>query len=690
MLGVNPDFGIPFVQGDEAYLPSFLVFSQELKGRERSLLEEVRSFEWTRALRDFAAHESIHRILEEILGNFVRAASSGDAQHFFSRFQDLGVRLFRSGYPPTSCQLLVSGIEEYLQGVLIRHVDDPKAQARLTTQTALAGQEALAILLAAYYEEQARVMESQLQRMAEKARITSVLSETRFSDGNFEPLLNELLMVLPCERVSLTMLRERARAEDELTSTVKQEVARNRLIGPLEGEETLAEEGTAVAVLIEGAEQPHGRLTVWFASPYAASPERRELVHWVGAELGRRVRGMQPTTVAAPKMSSGSRRFLAQGLSNGSRIEEFNLLLMKMALALRCARALLFRYDGERRVLQAEVGIDCDAPTLKAFSLPLDQFPLAKAAFDRSQTIGTMGKEQLTLPPAIRLRFDLRSAMAVPLQHGDAITGLVLFGDSIPERAFESEQLGLATLFGQTLALKYQGFAPARKEEPATPAIDPLETLSVRHQALEELARAVRHEVNNPLTGILGNTQLLLERKDLPAETYGQLREMEALCLRIRDILHELKSVKDQTAIYLGKSRMINLTTEPAQQSARPRALVVDDEPSIVKLLTTILSSEGYEVSSAGDGQGAINQLESNPYDLVLLDFKLPGMDGRHVFEAVKERRPDLNKKVIFVTGDTSTEETLKFVSSVGCRFLKKPFTLEELQAIISGSVTGN
>ena len=69
---------------------------------------------------------------------------------------------------------------------------------------------------------------------------------------------------------------------------------------------------------------------------------------------------------------------------------------------------------------------------------------------------------------------------------------------------------------------------------------------------------------------------------------------------------------------------------------AKERILIVDDEKNIVSSLTSILSDEGYEVSMSGDGVEALELIQKDPPDLVILDIWLPGMDGIEVLKTLK------------------------------------------------------
>ncbi|MCM8763237.1 MAG: response regulator, partial [Candidatus Omnitrophica bacterium] len=68
-----------------------------------------------------------------------------------------------------------------------------------------------------------------------------------------------------------------------------------------------------------------------------------------------------------------------------------------------------------------------------------------------------------------------------------------------------------------------------------------------------------------------------------------------------------------------------------------PKILIVDDEPDILDLLELTLSEENYEILKASDGEEALAIIKSQPLDLVLLDYKMPKMDGRQVCLEVKK-----------------------------------------------------
>ena len=115
-----------------------------------------------------------------------------------------------------------------------------------------------------------------------------------------------------------------------------------------------------------------------------------------------------------------------------------------------------------------------------------------------------------------------------------------------------------------------------------------------------------------------------------------------------------------------------------------PKILVIDDEPSIVNLVTAYLKPEGYQVYTATDGISGLKAARAYKPDLVVLDLMLPGMDG---IEMLSKLRRESNVYVIMLTA--KTEETDKIVGlSVGADdYVTKPFSPRELVARIKAAL---
>ncbi len=113
------------------------------------------------------------------------------------------------------------------------------------------------------------------------------------------------------------------------------------------------------------------------------------------------------------------------------------------------------------------------------------------------------------------------------------------------------------------------------------------------------------------------------------------------------------------------------------------RILVVEDEPAICDLCQRVLTGEGFEVDIAVNGKVAQDMIEEKQYDLFLFDIKLPVVDGRELYQWLKEKHPKQISKVIFTSGSVLGEDTQLFIEQTGRPFLPKPFTPDELKAVV-------
>ena len=120
------------------------------------------------------------------------------------------------------------------------------------------------------------------------------------------------------------------------------------------------------------------------------------------------------------------------------------------------------------------------------------------------------------------------------------------------------------------------------------------------------------------------------------------------------------------------------------------RILVVDDEQYILDFFVEVFQMFPLEVETASNGLAARTKIENGAFDLVITDFKMPQMSGRELYEWIKRERPDLTRRIIFVTGDTVSVETRSFLEKNETRVLAKPFKIEEVQEIIEQALEDN
>jgi DNA-binding response OmpR family regulator len=114
-----------------------------------------------------------------------------------------------------------------------------------------------------------------------------------------------------------------------------------------------------------------------------------------------------------------------------------------------------------------------------------------------------------------------------------------------------------------------------------------------------------------------------------------------------------------------------------------PRILCVDDQPEILNFLEAMLLLKGYEVIKAENGEEALEKLKEERVDLVILDVKMPKMDGFEACRRIKEDDCYRNIPVVIITGLTANKERIKGIEAGAEDFISKPFDPEEILARI-------
>lgn len=129
----------------------------------------------------------------------------------------------------------------------------------------------------------------------------------------------------------------------------------------------------------------------------------------------------------------------------------------------------------------------------------------------------------------------------------------------------------------------------------------------------------------------------------------------------------------------LGRSQSI---TAPAE-SARGRALVIDDEPDLAAAIARLLRREGYDPDVAHDGEQATDYLRKGDYALILSDLRMPRMDGAALHGWLQANRPTLISRLGFVTGDTLSPAAVTFLDNARRPYTAKPVTREALVRLV-------
>jgi two-component system NtrC family sensor kinase len=118
--------------------------------------------------------------------------------------------------------------------------------------------------------------------------------------------------------------------------------------------------------------------------------------------------------------------------------------------------------------------------------------------------------------------------------------------------------------------------------------------------------------------------------------------------------------------------------------------LVVDDEESIADLVRDVLEALGWKVTSARDGSEALRVVSERSFDVLLVDMKMPGMDGQAFYGALRKSHPDLARRVVFSTGDAGSEGTSQFLDEGGNPVLGKPYDIAALVETVSRVAGGS
>jgi DNA-binding response OmpR family regulator len=120
-----------------------------------------------------------------------------------------------------------------------------------------------------------------------------------------------------------------------------------------------------------------------------------------------------------------------------------------------------------------------------------------------------------------------------------------------------------------------------------------------------------------------------------------------------------------------------------------PTVLVLEDNPDILEMVTFILEGEGYTVLPESRGRAVLDRVGRSPVDLVLLDLRIPDMDGYEVLCALRATPGDRALPVIVLSAKTAPEDRDLAFSLGACDFVEKPFTVDGLLAAVRKQLAG-
>ena len=129
---------------------------------------------------------------------------------------------------------------------------------------------------------------------------------------------------------------------------------------------------------------------------------------------------------------------------------------------------------------------------------------------------------------------------------------------------------------------------------------------------------------------------------------------------------------------------LLSLESMQAPTQAK-RVLVVDDQTPVRELVAAVLASDGHSVETARDGADALRLLDAaKPYDLIVSDLKMPGLDGPSLYLELTRRFPDTRPHLLFISGFVDSPEYAGFLQGTQGQVLLKPFAVDDLSRAVS------
>jgi CheY-like chemotaxis protein len=192
---------------------------------------------------------------------------------------------------------------------------------------------------------------------------------------------------------------------------------------------------------------------------------------------------------------------------------------------------------------------------------------------------------------------------------------------------------------------------------------------------MQALLADLAHELNNPLTVILAAAGMMREASEpeMTRKRVNLIAEAAERCVGI---------VRTFRATLVPKHEATGVVSAPAE-AAKAQILVVDDDPLVASAMASALAAEGHEVDTAADGLAALARVSARRYDVILTDVRMPRLDGPGFFQELGRLRPELTSRVVFVTGDTLSASTRRFLEQCGAPSVKKPFEPRQLRAVV-------
>ena len=203
-------------------------------------------------------------------------------------------------------------------------------------------------------------------------------------------------------------------------------------------------------------------------------------------------------------------------------------------------------------------------------------------------------------------------------------------------------------------------------------------------EAVQKLAAAVAHEFNQPLQS-LQLISALASEGELSAKSYSGRIPKEVT--KISSLVNKLLNITAvETKAYVAGKEIIDLNSSGSNKKVNDnKVLIVDDEESILQLMSKIIERSGHEVDCALTGEEALKLVNENNYGLVISDISLPGISGVDLFQAVSEDHE--GTAFIFMSG-YAIDEIDESVINKSAGFLAKPFDINQILKTVDNIFT--
>ena len=122
----------------------------------------------------------------------------------------------------------------------------------------------------------------------------------------------------------------------------------------------------------------------------------------------------------------------------------------------------------------------------------------------------------------------------------------------------------------------------------------------------------------------------------------------------------------------------------PAPRPPSPPVLLIEDEPAVMSYVRAALERSGYAVVCSESGADGLRELRSGSFLGIVSDMRTPGgISGADVHDWIRQHRPELASRLVFITGDIANEDTAETLRRTGAPCVEKPFRVQQFISVI-------